>query len=148
MKIYMDVCCLNRPFDDQTQDKIRIESDAILAILSKCMQGQWHLLSSEVIDIEIGKIPDEWKKIKVYKLYSLAKENVMLNKIIIKRVYELQDFGLKAFDGLHVAPAEYAKADVFLTTDKNLLRVAKRLKLNVKALNPVNCLELGAYIHL
>ncbi|NMA92530.1 MAG: hypothetical protein GX973_05360 [Firmicutes bacterium] len=91
---------------DQTQDKIRIESDAILAILSKCMQGQWHLLSSEVIDIEIGKIPDEWKKIKVYKLYSLAKENVMLNKIIIKRAYELQDFGLKAFDGLHVASAE------------------------------------------
>ncbi len=138
MKIYMDVCCLNRPFDDQTQDKIRIESDAILAILSKCMQGQWHLLSSEVIDIEIGEIPDEWKKIKVYKLYSLAKEKVTLNEIIIKRAYEFLNFGLKAFDGLHVASAEYANADVFLTTDKNLLKVTKRLKLNVEAVNPVN----------
>ncbi len=41
----MDVCCLNRPFDDQTQDRIRIESDAILAILSKCVTGEWKLLS-------------------------------------------------------------------------------------------------------
>jgi len=32
MKIYMDVCCLNRPFDDQKQDRIRVESDAVLAI--------------------------------------------------------------------------------------------------------------------
>ena len=92
MKIYMDVCCLNRPFDDQTQDKIRIESDAILAILSKCVQGQWHLLSSEAIDIEIGKTPDEWKKTRVCKLYSLVKEKVTLNEIIIKRAYELQIF--------------------------------------------------------
>ncbi len=61
MKIYMDVCCYNRPFDDQTQDKIRIESDAILAVLSKCISDQWKLLSSEVIDIEIEKTPDECK---------------------------------------------------------------------------------------
>jgi len=47
MKIYMDVCCLNRPFDDQTQDKIRIESDAILAILSKCISGKWFMEVNE-----------------------------------------------------------------------------------------------------
>jgi hypothetical protein len=31
--VYMDCCCLNRPADDQTQDKIRIESDAVIGIL-------------------------------------------------------------------------------------------------------------------
>jgi hypothetical protein len=31
--VYMDCCCLNRPADDQTQDKIRIETDAIIGIL-------------------------------------------------------------------------------------------------------------------
>ena len=41
MLIYMDCCCLNRPSDDQTQDKIRIESDAIIAILFKCYYGSW-----------------------------------------------------------------------------------------------------------
>ena len=78
------------------------------------------------------------EKTRVYKLYSLAKEKVTLNEIIIKRAYELQNFGLKAFDALHVASAEYAKADVFLTTDKNLLKITKSLKLDVKTVNPVN----------
>lgn len=34
-KIYLDTCCLNRPFDDQTQERIRLESEAVLAILSR-----------------------------------------------------------------------------------------------------------------
>lgn len=138
MKIYMDVCCLNRPFDDQTQDKIRIESDAVLAILSKCISGEWHLLSSEVLDIEIENTQDEWKKSKVYELYNLAEEKIMLNDKIIKRAYEIQSFGIKSFDSLHVASAEYSKADIFLTTDKNLLRVAGRLKLDIIIVNPLN----------
>ena len=138
MKIYMDVCCFNRPFDDQTQDKMRIESDAILAILSRCMSGEWQLLSSEALDIEIEKIRDKWKKSKVDELYKLAEEKIMLNDEIIKRAFEIQNFGLKSFDSLHVASAEYLKADIFLTTDRNLVRATGRLKLDTKTANPLN----------
>ncbi|MFZ3131347.1 MAG: PIN domain-containing protein [Desulfosporosinus sp.] len=138
MKVYLDVCCLNRPFDDQTQDKIRIESDAIIAILAKCASGEWQLLSSEVLDIEIDKTPDKWKQNKVYELYKLAKDRIMLNNTIIKRATEIQISGVKAFDSLHLASAEYAKADVFLTTDKNLLHMARRVKLDVTTANPLN----------
>ncbi len=52
---------LNRPFDDQSQDRIRIESEAILAILNKCL-NEWTLVGSEAIDYEISKIPDDEKK--------------------------------------------------------------------------------------
>jgi predicted nucleic acid-binding protein len=121
MKIYLDVCCLNRPFGDQNQDKIRIESDAILGILSKCASGEWQLLSSEVIDIEIKNTQDQWKKIKVNELYKLSKGKIVLNDEIIKRALEFQNSGLKSFDSLHVASAEYSDADIFLTTDKKLL---------------------------
>jgi len=138
MKIYMDVCCLNRPFDDQTQSKIRIESDAILAILSKCISGEWQLIASEVLDIEINNTPDKWRRNKVYQLYKLAKERVILNDKIIERALEIQNFGIKAFDSLHIASAECSKADIFLTTDKNLLKVAGRLKLNIKTANPLS----------
>ena len=137
MKIYMDVCCLNRPYDDQTQDKIRIESDAIIAILSKCVSGEWHLLSSEVLDIEIENTADKWKQSRVYELYKLARERIMLNDIIVKRALEIQSIGLKSFDILHLAAAEYAKADIFLPTDKNLLIKAERLELNIKTANPL-----------
>jgi predicted nucleic acid-binding protein len=134
----MDVCCLNRPFDDQTQDRIRIESDAILAILSKCISGEWKLLSSEVLDIEIENTQDIWKKSKVYDLYNLAEEKIMLNDKIVKRAFKIQSSGIKSFDSLHVASAEYSKADIFLTTDKKLLHVAGRLKLNILTANPLN----------
>jgi hypothetical protein len=30
LRIYLDACCLNRPFDDQTQERIRLESEAVL----------------------------------------------------------------------------------------------------------------------
>ena len=138
MKIYMDVCCLNRPFDDQTQDKIRIESDALLAILSKCMSGEWELLSSEVLDIEIENTPDKWKKSKVNELYKLAEEKIMLNDTIVKRASEIQSFGIKSFDSLHLATAEYSKATVFLSTDKNLLHMASRLEMGITVTNPLN----------
>ncbi len=38
MKIYLDNCCYNRPFDDQTQERIHLESEAILAMLRRGQQ--------------------------------------------------------------------------------------------------------------
>ncbi len=138
MKIYMDACCLNRPVDDQTQDKIRIESDAILAILSKCISGKWQLLSSQILDIELKNIPDDWKRNKVYDLYKVATEKVALNDNITSRSLVIQKYGIKLFDSLHVASAEYSRADIFLTTDKSLLNATRLLQLKVIAANPLN----------
>lgn len=138
MRIYMDVCCLNRPFDDQTKAKILIESDAVLAILSKCSAGEWVLLSSDILDAEINKTPAGWKKRKVLELYNIAVEKIELNDIIIKKALSLEDKGLKAYDSLHVATAEYSKADVFLSTDMYLLKKAEHLKIDLKTANPLN----------
>lgn len=63
MRIYLDVCCLNRPFDDQTQDRIHLESEAVLTILNCCQSREWQLVGSEVVDFEISKIPDEDRKL-------------------------------------------------------------------------------------
>lgn len=49
--IYLDVCCLNRPFDDQTQERIFLEAEAIRLILARCQSGEWQLLGSEVMDV-------------------------------------------------------------------------------------------------
>ncbi len=63
MKIYLDVCCLNRPFDDHHQERIRLESEAVIVILGRPKTVT--LLSSEIVDLEISKIPDEDRKQKV-----------------------------------------------------------------------------------
>jgi len=41
VRIYLDVCCLNRPFDDQTQDRIHLESEAVILILKRVRSGNW-----------------------------------------------------------------------------------------------------------
>ena len=50
MKLYFDVCCLNRPFDDKTQDRIHLESEAVKAILKHIRKGDWQWISSEVVE--------------------------------------------------------------------------------------------------
>jgi hypothetical protein len=57
-RIYMDVCCWNRPFDDQTQTRIHLEAEAVLAIVTEVARGRCQLLHSDVVDLEIDDTPD------------------------------------------------------------------------------------------
>jgi hypothetical protein len=52
----------------------------------------------------------------------------------------LQKLGFGAFDALHLASAEQGQAEVFLTTDDNLLRRAERhrYELRIRVQDPVS----------
>jgi hypothetical protein len=58
MRIYLDVCCLNRPFDDQSQERIRLEAEAVLLILRRIKAGEWQWIGSPVVTAEIRQTPD------------------------------------------------------------------------------------------
>jgi predicted nucleic acid-binding protein len=139
MKIYLDVCCLNRPFDDQTQDRIHLEAEAILAVLNYSRMSGWSVIGSEAIDFEIGRIPDHDKRLKVQILSTLHDVYVKVDAVVERRAMELKQVGLKALDALHVSCAERAKSEVFLTTDDHLLSKAVQNKkiLKVKIENPL-----------
>jgi hypothetical protein len=85
----MDCCCLNRSTDDQTQDKIRIETDAIIGILFKCFYGSWKLIGSDIVEYEIMKTPDLNKQNKALNLYSVKKEKIELTAAIEERAIEV-----------------------------------------------------------
>lgn len=139
MKIYLDVCCLNRPFDDQTQDRIHLEAEAILAVLNYSRMSGWKVIGSDAIDFEIGRIPDHDKRLKVQILSTLHDVYVKVDAVVERRTMELKQVGLKALDALHVSCAERAKAEVFLTTDDHLLSKAIQNKkiLKVRIENPL-----------
>jgi len=136
-KIYLDVCCLNRPFDDQHQDRIRLESEAVVIILTYVEAQSWTLVGSEVIDFEISRIPDEEKRQKVMILSGMAKEYILVTEDIERRAIELVEYGFRPYDALHIACAEKANVDVFLTTDDKLLRKAKSVRLAVDVKSPI-----------
>jgi len=84
MKIYMDVCCLCRPFDDQTMGRIRYESEAVIAILNRCSRD-WNLVWSSAITYEIAKIPDYQKKHYFTSFAAKTKTNIFVDKDIKNR---------------------------------------------------------------
>ncbi len=139
MRIYLDVCCLNRPFDDQSQDRIHLEAEAILSIIKFVEKGQWTLVNSDGILYEINKIPDSERKKKVEIIVSRANEHLRLEEKILERAKRLQKLGIRSLDALHVACAESAKVDIFLTTDDKLLRILRQHsdEIDVRADNPL-----------
>jgi len=117
-----------------------MESDAVIAILSRCLYGSWELAGSDIIEHEIMKTPDLGKRNRALVLYSISKKHIAINDFIIERATEARKYGIKPMDGLHLASAEYGNADVLLTVDKEFLIGAKRIGTSLKVANPVNWL--------
>ena len=138
MKIYMDVCCLCRPFDSKAQARIHMEMEAVIALLNRC-RLDWELISSDVIAYEIYQIPDQKRLLHVREIISLAREIVEWDDLLEERADILAKSGLDAMDALHVASAERANA-VFVTTDDLLIKYIKNVGNNttIRVCNPVD----------
>jgi predicted nucleic acid-binding protein len=136
IKIYLDSCCFNRPFDELSQDRARLESEAVLTILNKCEIGVWDIFRSDILEDEIYRITDLFKRQKILRLYTSTSIYIEISDDIIRRAKELQKFNIKSFDALHLASAEFGGADVLLTTDKKFLNRALNSDTNIKISNP------------
>lgn len=137
MKIYLDNCCLNRPFDDLRDDVVRMEAEAVISIIDKCENGEWEFCASDVLFDEIDNNPNLVRKQKVLILYQSAKWHIDLTAKIIVRAKEFEHFNIKAYDALHLASAEAGNVDVFLTTDRKLINTAGRSDATVAVQNPL-----------
>ncbi len=140
MRIYFDVCCWNRPFDDQSQNRVRLETEAVLGILEMVQTHGLEVVGSDIVDDELSQMPDAERREKVELLLTLASAHVAWTAAIEQRATELGKCGIAPLDALHLASAESAQSDCFLTTDDNLLRKAKRAALKVKIENPAKWL--------
>ena len=117
MKIYLDNCCFNRPFDDQSQLRIKLESEAKLKIQEEVREGNISLFWSYILDYENAKNPYEERKIRIsgWKKYAMADIDEGIK--VFERAKLLSGIGLKKLDCLHIACAIVAQCDYFLTTD-------------------------------
>jgi len=136
--IYLDLCCLNRPFDDQHQARVRLESEAVLGIVQLARLGELTLIGSEALDLESSQNPDTDRRRKVEAFLSAATSKVTVGAGERQRGRDLESLGLQAFDALHIACAESAGAEVLLTTDDRFRKKAARLqnKLALRVENP------------
>ena len=127
MRIYFDACCLNRPFDDQTADRIREETTALEQIWAM-LDGESRLwVSSEVIEAELAMNPDRLRREAVTYLASGADIVLRLTHAAVETARELRRARIPSYDSLHLAVALHGGCDFFLTTDDRLIRAAGKL---------------------
>ncbi len=135
MKIYLDNCCYNRPFDDQKMFKVYLETQAKLYIQEKIRDGTYELVWSYILDYENGRNPYEekrsaiapWKKLSLYCVSEETEEILLFAE-------ELEKKGIKTYDALHIACAYAAKCDYYITTDKKLLHTPVE---GIKIVDPI-----------
>ena len=139
LKLYIDNCCYNRPFDDLRQEKNNLEAQAIKLIVDKYWKDEFEIYTSDALVIEMNSIKDQIKKAKVLEVYNkLNLINIPFSNNIIKRASELRQYNIKNMDSLHIAYAESSNIDYFITTDKLLINASSRANLNVKVINPIS----------
>lgn len=143
IRVYLDNCCLSRPLDNQEQDRVRLETEAIRLVMEHVYRGDWTLIGSDAMNAEIAAIRDPERRRGIERLASTATEHIRFNPDRIRRGELLELMGFRGYDSLHLACAEAAAVDVLLTTDDAFVQRARRLQneLRVRVANPLTWLH-------
>lgn len=136
LKLYLDNCCFNRPFDDQSFIKIRLETEAKLFIQEKIKLGEYKIVWSYILDYENQANPFEERKEANQFWKSLASEDVEENEDILVLSNDIIKFNIKSKDSLHLACAINAECDYFITTDYFIINKMSTYH-KIKVVNPV-----------
>lgn len=125
MKIYLDNCCYNRPYDDQSQIRISLEAQAKIYIQTMIETGNFKLVSSYMLIYENSRNRIETKR-KAIEQFIKDNTAIYIDDSYSEEVehvaIEIQQTGVKSADAIHVACAILAKCDFFITTDDRLLK--------------------------
>ncbi|MCL2441253.1 MAG: PIN domain-containing protein [Treponema sp.] len=138
MRIYLDICTYNRPFDDQQQLKIKLETEAKLFIQQGILSGAYDLIWSYILEYENNqnKLIDRRNAIHDWK--NIAKIHCTENEEIIKYAEGLERYNIRTKDALHIACSIYTKSDYLITTDRHLYNLNFN---NIRIINPLSFLN-------
>lgn len=98
----------------------------------------YKIVGGSILELEMERMYDALKKQNVKELYKAVDESICYTEEIKKRSQEIMKMSkIRTFDSLHIAAAENAKADIMLITDDKLEKMAERLELKVRVMNPL-----------
>jgi len=141
MKIYLDLCVFNRPFDDQSQARIALETMAFLILLECAIDGTISVIGSFALDYENARNPFDERRDMIQDLFSVSEEHVDYSIEIEERASDIEKMGIPAMDALHIACAETAGSDFFVTCDDILIRKVRTVHDKFK-IDVVNLLDI------
>lgn len=122
MRVYLDNCAFNRPFDDQGHTRIRVEAEARLCIQEQIRTGALELVWSYILDFENDANPFEERQVSISGWRPYATLDIEETSDILQRAEAPIELGLKAKDALHLSCALAGACTYFVTTDDELLK--------------------------
>ena len=125
MRVYLDMCCYNRPYDDQSQIKVSLETQAKLHIQDLIQKKRLELVTSYMLRYECGQNPYEMRRRAIMQfvdMHTMAYVGLERKDEIESMAVEIMNTGVKFKDACHVASAIYAECEYFISTDIRLLK--------------------------
>jgi len=137
--VYLDYNCFQRGFDDPAQVRIQMEALACQEVFARAARSEIILAWSFMHEDETILCPFPTRRQEAFRLATLCQVRIAPVEAIRALAQSFQtQAGLSAKDALHLACAVHVKATCFLTCDDGLIRQAKRLRLPIAILNPVD----------
>ena len=127
MRLYLDMCCFNRPYDDQGSARIRLETEAKVLLQQKVRDAECGLVWSAALDFECSNNPYEERRHAIRQWRTLAVMVVMADQSVVSVALKLSEHKVGHYDALHVASAMARKADLFVPTDDRLIKKMREI---------------------
>ena len=140
MKLYLDNCSFNRPFDDQSKLRIMLESEAKLAIQQSIRSGKLELIWSYIMDYENNKNPFQERREQIQKWKEYAAIDIDEDESVLKTAHSIGACGLKQMDSLHLACAITGTANYFVTTDDKILKKCDTIR-EISIIDPIDFIK-------
>lgn len=142
MKVYLDLCCFNRPFDDQRQYIVYLETEAKMFIQRMIADKEIQMAWSYMLDFENSANPDYGVRDSIARWKALAETIILENQSILddaEMLHETTGLGIK--DSIHIVCAVESQADFFITTDKGILKKKNALQ-GIQIVNPIEFIQI------
>ncbi len=140
-RLYLDNCCFNRPYDDQTHLLVQLETEAKLFVQHAILEKSFELVWSYILDYENSANPYQDSNQSIAKWKEVAVLDIDVSETIINCAGKIAQRGVKNKDALHIACAIAAKCTHFLTTDKKLLNIPFS---EINVINPIDFIKILA----
>ena len=129
MLVYLDMCCFNRPFDDQTHPQVQLETEGKLLLQQKIRNDEIKIAWSYMLDYENSANPDTDISATIVAWEKRASVVIEPGQVIVDRANEIRSLGIDPKDALHISCPIEARADCFITVDRGILKHRNKISI-------------------
>ena len=144
LKIYLDMCVYNRPFDDQSDLRVKLETVACQIIFDRLQKGEVDLVWSFMLEFENELNPFTERKHEIVLLSRLAGQIVEPHRDILTKAEEVEKSGIKGNDAVHLACGLFSNCHYFVTCDDRVIRRSASLDLGMVVCSPLEFIRKEA----